>query len=128
VRHAARPPAGRRRRRDRSAGLRARAREADVGPAGSGDPGRRWLGQLPYLIVLCGTGLSLLTMRQGEQDVRSGTLELAGVLLVAALARLLLPERRVGLLGSRRRLADVVALAVLGLGLLTAGLVFPAPA
>jgi hypothetical protein len=67
-------------------------------------------------------------MRQGEQNARGGTLEIAGVLLVAAVARLMLPERRAGMLGSRRRLADVAAFAALGIGLLVVGLFFPVPA
>ncbi len=83
---------------------------------------------MPYWIVLCGTGLGLLSMRQGEQSVRSGTLEMAGVLLVAAAARLILPDRQAGMLGSRRRLVDVAAFVVLGVGLLIAGLIFPAAA
>jgi DUF3017 family protein len=147
VKHAASAPAGRRRRRGGGApgavapATRATApaadplaaRAADSRPtaaraADSRPAARPRLRQLPYLIVLCGAGLSLLSMRQGQQDVRSGTLELAGVLLVAAVARLLLPERRAGLLGSRRRLVDVAAFAALGLSLLVAGLVFPPPA
>ena len=44
-----------------------------------------------------------------------------------ALARLVLPERRAGMLASRRRLIDVTALAVLATGLLVAGLVLPTP-
>jgi hypothetical protein len=54
-------------------------------------------------------------------------LVLAGVLLAAAVARLALPDRRAGLLASRRRLSDVAAFAALGLGLLVAGLFFPVP-
>jgi hypothetical protein len=38
-----------------------------------------------------------------------------------------LPEGRAGLLGSRRRLLDVAALAALGVGLLIAGLVVKVP-
>jgi hypothetical protein len=121
VRHAASAPGGRRGRRGR------RRAQADPAAAGSRAAARPRLGQLPYLLVLGGTGLSLLSIRQGEQDVQSGTLELAGVLLAAAVARLLLPERRAGLLGSRQRLADVAAFAALGIGLLVAGLVFPPP-
>jgi hypothetical protein len=89
---------------------------------------RRLAELLPYLIVTCAAGLSLVTMRQGEQDVRSGTLELAGAALAGAVARLALPERGAGLLASRRRLADVAAFAALGIGLLVAGLFFPVPA
>ena len=77
--------------------------------------------------MICGTVLSLLIMRQGQHDVRGGTLVLAGVLLAAAAARLALPDRRAGLLASRRRLADVVAFAALGVGLLVAALFFPVP-
>jgi hypothetical protein len=86
------------------------------------------LDQVPYWLVLCGVGAGLLVMRSGERDVRGGTLVMAGVLLAAAVTRLALPERRAGMLGSRRRLADAAAFAVLGIGLLVAGLVFPAPA
>jgi Protein of unknown function (DUF3017) len=48
-------------------------------------------------------------------------------LLVAAVARLVLPERLAGMLSSRRRLLDVAIFGVLGIGLLVAGLVVPVP-
>jgi hypothetical protein len=77
---------------------------------------------------VCGAGLGLLWMVVGgERDVRGGTLVIAGVLLAAAAARLGLPERRAGMLQSRRRAVDVAAFAALGIGLLVAGLIFPAP-
>jgi hypothetical protein len=63
----------------------------------------------------------------GSQRVRGGTLTLAGAMFVAAFARLVLPETRAGLLVSRRRLADVMVLAALAVGLLVTGLVLPAP-
>jgi hypothetical protein len=50
-------------------------------------------------------------------------LVIAGALLAGAVARMVLPEGRAGMLGSRRRLVDVAALATLGVGLLIAGLV-----
>lgn len=84
-------------------------------------------GELPYLVVMVVTGIALLIISQGVHLVRSGTLVLAGVLLIAAMARLVLPERRAGLLSSRRRLLDVAILGVLGIGLLVAGLVVPVP-
>lgn len=84
------------------------------------------LDQLPYAVVACGLAAGLLWLRGGERDVRGGTLVMAGVLLAAAAARLALPERRAGMLGTRGRLPDVVTFAVLGAGLLIAGLVFPA--
>jgi Protein of unknown function (DUF3017) len=89
-------------------------------------PGRwRWHQQLPYAIAVCGVALALVWIRQSGQNVRGGTLAVAGVMLVAALVRLALPERRAGMLVSRRRLADVATLATFGVGLLVAGLVLP---
>jgi hypothetical protein len=43
-------------------------------------------------------------------------------MFLAALARLVLPEGRAGMLASRRRTTDVVTFAALGAGLLVAGL------
>jgi Protein of unknown function (DUF3017) len=96
------------------------------GPRRAAAPGRQRWRQLPYAIVLCGLVLALVWMRQSGQDVRGGTLAVAGILFAAALARLALPERRAGMLASRRRLADVAVLTALGTGLLVAGLLLPA--
>jgi hypothetical protein len=85
--------------------------------------GRGWWEHIPYAIVLGGLALALLWIRESGQNVRGGTLAVAGILFAAALARLALPERRAGMLVSRRRLADVAVLAALGTGLLVAGLV-----
>jgi hypothetical protein len=82
---------------------------------------------LPYLAVMVGVGIALVIISQGVHLVRSGTLVFAGVLLIAAMTRLVLPERRAGLLSSRRRLLDVAILGTLGIGLLVAGLVVPVP-
>jgi Protein of unknown function (DUF3017) len=142
VRHAASGPSGHRRRRFGARGARPPGSQPAGEPAGSPADGRnagpaagrpaasaggRLAELLPYLIVACGTVLSLLIMRQGQQDVRGGTLVLAGVLLAAAAARLALPDRRAGMLASRRRLSDVAAFAALGIGLLVAALLFPVP-
>ena len=89
--------------------------------------GRVRLGQLPYWIMLAGAAAALAIIRLGVHFLRSGTLVLAGVLLVAAVARTVLPDRRAGMLSSRRRLVDVAALAALGVGLLVMGLVVPTP-
>jgi hypothetical protein len=80
------------------------------------------------VIILIALVLTLAWIRQSGQNVRGGTLAVAGILFAAALARLALPERRAGMLASRRRLADVAVLAALGTGLLVAGLVLPAQA
>jgi Protein of unknown function (DUF3017) len=58
----------------------------------------------------------------GAHAAKGGTLALAGATFVAALARLVLPESRIGMLASRKRSIDVVTLTALGAGLLTAGL------
>ena len=84
---------------------------------------------LPYLVVLGCVALGLTWMWVGgAHAARGGTLTLAGAIFVAALARLVLPESRIGMLASRNRLTDVVTLAALAVGLLTAGLLLPMPA
>jgi hypothetical protein len=130
MRHSA-PSASRSRRQRRAASAAsaaapapARARPArSPGPHRAAASGRRWWQHIPYAIVLCGLALALAWMRENGQNVKGGTLAVAGILFAAALARLALPERRAGMLVSRRRLADVAVLAALGTGLLVAGLV-----
>ena len=85
------------------------------------------LAHLPYAVVLAGTVIGLVLMQVGGHAVRSGTLVIAGALLAGSLTRLVLPEGRAGLLGSRRRLVDVALLTALGAGLLTAGLIVQLP-
>jgi hypothetical protein len=86
---------------------------------------RRWIYQVPYAVVVCGLVLALVWIRRGGQNVRGGTLAVAGILLAAALVRLVLPQHRAGMLVTRRRLADIAVLAAFGIGLLVAGLVLP---
>jgi Protein of unknown function (DUF3017) len=114
-------------RRQRRASAPAPARERPRDPAGRrpAASGRGWWQHIPYAIVLCGVALALAWIRENGQNVRGGTLAVAGILFAAALARLALPQRRAGMLVSRRRLADVAVLAALGTGLLVAGLVLP---
>ena len=117
VKHSARATA----RQARVAEAAKRPQEERVGQGGG------LLTQLPYLLVLAGVVAGLATIRSGQQAVRGGTLVIAGALLAGSLMRLVLPAGRAGMLGSRRRLADVAALALLGLGLLLAGLVARIP-
>jgi hypothetical protein len=79
------------------------------------------------VLVLVGVAAALATISRGVHLVQSGTLVLAGVLLIAAVARLVLPDRRAGMLSSRRRFLDVAIFGVLGVGLLVAGIVVPVP-
>ena len=104
---------------------RAPGRRATGSRGGSSKGG--WGAQFPYFVVLALAVGGVAWVWQGQQDVRAGTLTVAGGLFVAALARLMLPERRAGMLASRRRFVDVTALAVLATGLLVAGLVLPTP-
>lgn len=90
-------------------------------------PRGRLTSQLPYTIVLAGIAVGLLVVRGGGQAVRGGTLVIAGALLAGSAIRLALPEGSAGLLRSRRRLADGAVLAVLGAGLLIAGLIVRIP-
>ena len=99
--------------------------------AGQADPAAQGLlarvGPLAYWIVLAGIIAALAVMRQGVHLLRSGTFVLAGTMLVAAAARMVVPEGRAGMLSSRRRLLDVAIFSALGLGLLVAGIVVPGP-
>jgi Protein of unknown function (DUF3017) len=80
---------------------------------------------IPYLVVLvCVLGGLYIAWREGSNGGRGAVV--AGVaLLVAALVRLALPVRLVGLLGTRKRATDVLTLAVLGVGLIIVGVVLP---
>jgi hypothetical protein len=102
-----------------------RARRSGPVRASSAPLGR--FGPVGYWIVLAGTLAALLIMRQGVHLLRSGTLVLAGFMLVAGGARLVLPERQAGMLSSRRRWMDVTIFTTLGVGLLVAGIVVPTP-
>jgi hypothetical protein len=106
---------------------KALARQARARQGGTGAGSRRLITQLPYWIVMAGVVAGLATVRGGGQAVRSGTLVIAGALLAGSLARLVLPEGKAGMLGSRRRLVDVAVLGALGGGLLIAGLIVKVP-
>lgn len=81
--------------------------------------------QVPYLVFLaCAVG-GIVWAWRGSHDVGNGAGVVGGALLAAAVARLVLPQSAVGLLASRRRLADVLALGILGAGLLVLALVLP---
>ena len=85
-------------------------------------------GWLPYLLIVAGVAAVCAWLwAGGEHAAKGGTLALAGLMFAAALARLVLPESRAGLLASRKRRTDVVTLAALATGLLAAGLLLPVP-
>ena len=81
---------------------------------------------IPYLVVLvCVVGGLYIAWSQGSNGGGTGAVVGGVALLVAALVRLALPARLVGLLGTRKRVTDVLTLAVLGIGLIIVGLVLP---
>ena len=88
-------------------------------------PGAAALGQIPYALALICLAGGIVWAWRGSHDVGNGAGLVGGGLLAAAVARLLLPPHAVGLLASRRRFADVLALGALGAGLLTLALVLP---
>jgi hypothetical protein len=83
---------------------------------------------IPYLTVLvCAVAGVYIAWRQGPAGGGQGAVVGGVALLAGALLRLALPARLVGLLGTRKRGTDVLTLAVLGAGLIIAGLVLPHP-
>jgi hypothetical protein len=98
-------------------------------PAATANRGRGGAGGwLPYLFIVAGVAVVCIWLWVGgDNAAKGGTLALAGLMFAAALARLVLPESRAGLLASRKRRTDVVTLAALATGLLAAGLLLPVP-
>ncbi len=81
---------------------------------------------IPLLAVMVVTaaGVYIAWLKGSAGGGEGGVVGGAG-LLVAALARLLLPTQLVGLLATRKRALDVITLAAFGYCLLVAGLVLP---
>jgi len=84
------------------------------------------VGVVPYLAVLVATIAGVyIAWQQGSAGGGRGGAIAGAALLVAAVIRLALPARLAGLLGTRKRVTDVLTLAVFGTGLLIAGLLLP---
>lgn len=81
----------------------------------------------PYAIVLAGALGGLLWVWESAGHVKAGMMTIAAAFIVAAAARLMLPDDQAGLLASRRRDIDVATFAILGVGLLASALVIPSP-
>jgi Protein of unknown function (DUF3017) len=78
----------------------------------------RGLAALPYLIVLAGVAAGLFVAWQGSRFAGRGAGLVGGALIVAAAARLVLPQRLAGLLASRSKALDTAAFTVLGTAVL----------
>ncbi|WP_235017803.1 DUF3017 domain-containing protein [Thermomonospora echinospora] len=88
-------------------------RRRRTGPGSKAASSAHWLGQLPYVLALCGV-IGSLPM-YATAHFRKGSALLAAGVLFGALARLVLPESQVGMLAVRKKWLDVltaVALAV----------------
>jgi hypothetical protein len=84
-----------------------------------------FLSWLPYLLVLAGIATGLAVAWNASRDALTGAAVIAATLLFAALARLVLPPRYAGPLCTRSRAYDVLALTVLGGGVLAIVLTLP---
>jgi hypothetical protein len=89
------------------------------------DPRPSKLAWLPYLIVLAGAATGMLIAWQGSKYAGRGAGLIGASLLVAALARLILPERYAGLLASRRKASDVLGFAAFGAAVLAVAIALP---
>ena len=89
------------------------------------DPRPSKLAWLPYLIVLAGAATGMLIAWQGSKYAGRGAALIGASLLVAALARLILPERYAGLLASRRKASDVLGFAGFGAAVLAVAIALP---
>jgi len=90
-----------------------------------GGPGTSVLAWLPYLIVLAGTAVGMFVAWQGSKYAGRGAGLVGASLLTGALARLILPARYAGLLSSRRKASDVLALALFGAAVLAVAIALP---
>lgn len=85
-----------------------------------------WLGrQWPLLLVLGGCLSSFLTVALDQ--FRAGCLMFGCSVLFAALARAVLPARRVGLLVVRSRPFDLLVLLIMGGSLVVLAVIVPRP-
>ncbi|EIV94054.1 DUF3017 domain-containing protein [Frankia sp. QA3] len=98
-----------------------------VGASGSGRSGVvGWLRrEMLFASVLVGVAVGLVLVYQDRW--RRGMLVVGVVLVLAGLARLALPTRRVGLLAVRGRVFDIVILLLFGASVITLTSAVPYP-
>lgn len=93
----------------------------------TGGPLPTWKRQLPLGIVLLVlvAGLLVLTIVGGAGGYRVGLCLVAAALIIAAVTRIMLPARRVGLLAVRNRPFDVIALLAVAVGIVVLAVSLP---
>ena len=99
-------------------------------PTDPTDPGRlgagaRVLSWLPYLLALAIAATGLFVAWQGPRHAGHGAGLVGCALLVAAVARLVLPSRYAAPLSSRGRASDVLAFAAFGAAVLVVAITLP---
>jgi hypothetical protein len=77
--------------------------------------GSDWLSQVAYVLVLCGIAGGLIVVAMNH--FKRGGVLIAGVVFLGALARLVLPEGRVGMLAIRGKVFDAALMTSLALAL-----------
>jgi Protein of unknown function (DUF3017) len=103
----------------------ARSARADRASQTDGDSATSALAWLPYLIVLAGVAAGMFVAWKGSKYVGRGAGLIGASLLAGAVARLILPARYAGLLSSRRKASDVLALALFGAAVLAVAIALP---
>lgn len=86
-------------------------------------PGGKSLGTVAFLGAMALGMVGIVVVAIGPW--RQGVGYVGGALLLACLARLVIPERMAGMLRVRRKAVDVVVLGLLGLGVVVLSLVVP---
>jgi hypothetical protein len=102
-----------------------RAARADRASQTDGDSATSALAWLPYLIVLAGVAAGMFVAWKGSKYAGRGAGLIGASLLAGAAARLILPARYAGLLSSRRKASDVLALALFGAAVLAVAIALP---
>jgi Protein of unknown function (DUF3017) len=100
----------------------------ELPPPPPGQAVRPWLAQSCYTVMIVAALAGLAGVLLFHRQIRTDMIVVAAGVLVATLARLVLPDRMAGMLVARRRVVDVLLLAALGASLLTVALVLPSPA
>jgi hypothetical protein len=103
----------------------ARSARADRASQTDGDSATSALAWLPYLIVLAGVAAGMFVVWKGTKYAGRGAGLIGASLLAGAVARLILPARYAGLLSSRRKASDVLALALFGAAVLAVAIALP---
>ena len=95
-------------------------------PAGGPEPSRRLpqtLGGTIFLVIIAMTGVGLTFVVAGPW--RTGLSWIGAGLLIGAASRVVLSDRRAGMLRVRRRWSDVLMLVVAGVALLVLAQIVP---